>query len=63
LQLPVVSEVLNMPLFVKAGSFLRNLFFFRRVETDLDQEVRSHLELLTEENTQAGNPAARTIIF
>jgi predicted permease len=43
-----------MPLFVKARSFLRNLFLFRRVEADLDQEVQSHLELLTEENILAG---------
>ncbi len=43
-----------MPLFVKARSFLRNLFLARRVEADLDQEVHSHLEMLTEENTRAG---------
>jgi hypothetical protein len=30
-----------MPLFVKARSFLRNLFLARRVEVDLDQDVRS----------------------
>ena len=35
-----------MPLFVKARSFLRNLFFSRRVDVDLDQEVHAHLELL-----------------
>ncbi len=39
-----------MPLFVKARSFLRNLFLSRRVEVDLDQEVHAHLEMLTEEN-------------
>jgi putative ABC transport system permease protein len=43
-----------MPLFVKARSFLRNLFFSRRVEVDLDQELHSHLEMLTEENIRAG---------
>jgi predicted permease len=43
-----------MPLFVKARSFLRNLFQHRGVEADLDQEVRSHLELLIEENIRAG---------
>jgi predicted permease len=45
-----------MPLFVKARSFLRNLFASRRVEVDLDQEVHSHLEMLTEENIRAGLP-------
>jgi putative ABC transport system permease protein len=45
-----------MPLLVKVRSFLRNLFLSRRVEVDLDQEVRSHLEILTEENIRAGMP-------
>jgi predicted permease len=45
-----------MPLFVKAKRFLRNLFLSRRVEVDLDQEVRAHLEMLTEENVRAGMP-------
>jgi putative ABC transport system permease protein len=43
-----------MPLFVKARSFLRNLFLSRRVEVDLDQEVHSHLEMMAEENIRAG---------
>src|SRR5271154_5242904 len=43
-----------MPLLVKARSFLRNLFFTRRVDADLDQEVRSHLEMLVEEKIRAG---------
>jgi putative ABC transport system permease protein len=43
-----------MPLLVKARSFLRNLLLSSRVEADLDQEVRSHLELLAEENLRAG---------
>jgi predicted permease len=43
-----------MPLFVKVRSLLRNLFLSRRVETDLDNEVRSHLELMTEEKVRAG---------
>src|SRR5580692_2564428 len=47
-----------MPLLVKARSFLRNLFFTRRVDADLDQEVHSHLELLIEEKIRAGMPAA-----
>src|ERR1700687_5030529 len=43
-----------MPLLVKARSFLRNLFLYRRVEADLDQEVHSHLEMLIAENIRAG---------
>ena len=43
-----------MPLLVKARSFLRNLFSPHRVEADLDQEVRSHLDLLIAENIRAG---------
>jgi len=45
-----------MPLLVKARSFLRNLFFSRRVEVDLDLEVHSHLEMLIAENIRAGMP-------
>ncbi len=45
-----------MPLLVKARSFLRNLFSTRRLELDLDEEVRSHLELLVDENIRAGMP-------
>ena len=43
-----------MPLLVKTRSFLRNLFLSQRVELDLDLEVRSHLEMLIEENIRAG---------
>src|SRR5580765_2336733 len=45
-----------MPLFVKARSFLRNFFLSRRVDADLDQEVRAHLEMLIAENIRAGMP-------
>ena len=45
-----------MPLFVKARSFVRNLFSTRRLEEDLDQEVRSHLAMLADENVRAGMP-------
>src|SRR5215467_2846063 len=45
-----------MPLLVKARSFLRNLFKTQRVEQDLDLEVRSHLQLLVDENLRAGMP-------
>jgi predicted permease len=47
-----------MSLFVKARSFLRNLFSTQRMEVDLDEEVRSHLAMLTEENIRAGMSAA-----
>jgi len=30
---------------------LENVFFGRRVDSELDQEVKSHLEMLVEENT------------
>lgn len=43
-----------MPFLPKARSFLRNIFLARDVERDLDEEVRSHLEMLTEENVEAG---------
>jgi putative ABC transport system permease protein len=43
-----------MTLFLKARSFLRNLFSSHRLEADLEEEVRSHLELLTAENVRAG---------
>jgi putative ABC transport system permease protein len=46
-----------MPLLPKVHSFLRNLFSFPRMDMDLDQEVHSHIELLTEENIRAGMPA------
>ena len=45
-----------MPLLVKVRSFLRNILLARHVETDLDEELRSHLDMLTEENTRAGMP-------
>ncbi len=43
-----------MQVFVKVRSFLRNLFWSRRVEVDLDEEVLSHLAMLIEENIRAG---------
>ena len=43
-----------MPLFVKARSFLRNLFPSRSVEGDLDEEIQSHLEMLTTEKVREG---------
>ena len=45
-----------MPLSVKLRSFLKNLFWSRRAEIDLDQEIHSYLEMLTEENIRAGLP-------
>jgi putative ABC transport system permease protein len=47
-----------MPLFRKALSFLRNFLLSRRVESELDDEVRAHLELLIDENIRAGMPPA-----
>src|SRR5271169_5007737 len=47
-------EVFGMPLSGKVQSFLRNLFLSRRVEMDLDQEVQSHFEMLTEEKLCSG---------
>jgi predicted permease len=43
-----------MSLPAQLSSFLRNLFFSRRVDADLDSEVHSHLVLLIEENIRAG---------
>jgi putative ABC transport system permease protein len=45
-----------MPLFTKARSFLRNIFSPHRGEADLDREVQSYLQLLTDENVRAGMP-------
>lgn len=44
----------SMPLLPKAKSFLRNLLFIRGLEEDLDQEVRSHFQMLVDENIRAG---------
>ncbi len=46
-----------MPVLVRLRSLVRNLFFARRVEADLEEEVRMHLEILTEENVRAGMTA------
>jgi putative ABC transport system permease protein len=46
--------VFGVPFLFKARSFLRNLFFSRGVEADLDKEVHAHLELLITENIRAG---------
>jgi putative ABC transport system permease protein len=43
-----------MSFFVRARSFLRNLLLSDRVDADLDEEVHSHLEMLTQENLSAG---------
>jgi putative ABC transport system permease protein len=43
-----------MSLFVKVHSFLRNIFSPGHVDSDLDQEVHSHLDLLADENLRAG---------
>jgi len=38
----------------RLSSLLRNLFRKRRVEKELDEEVRSYLDLLAQENIKAG---------
>ena len=43
-----------MPLFAKARSLFRNLRSSPRADADLDDEVRSHLEMLIEENLRTG---------
>jgi putative ABC transport system permease protein len=43
-----------MPLLTTARNFLRNIFSSGGVDTDLEHEVRSHLELLVDENVRAG---------
>jgi putative ABC transport system permease protein len=49
-----LEEEVAVPRLARFQSFLRNLFFPRSVEVDLDREVHSHLEMLTEENIRAG---------
>jgi predicted permease len=43
-----------MPLFLKVRALVRNFLSTRRVEADLDQEIHSHLEMLTGEKIRAG---------
>src|SRR5262249_60209598 len=43
-----------MPIFRKARSVVKNLFLARRVEAELDEEVRAHLEMLVEEKVRSG---------
>jgi hypothetical protein len=43
-----------MLLVVKARSFLRNLFLSRRADSDLNEELHSHLEMLAEEKVRDG---------
>lgn len=45
---------MNVPPLRKIRSLLRNLWHSRRVDTDLDEEVRAHLEMLRDENLHAG---------
>lgn len=45
-----------MPFLKKSWSSLHNLFFQKRLDDDLDREVRSHFDLLTDENLRAGMP-------
>ena len=43
-----------MPVLLHVNSFLRNLFCRERIDKDLDNEIRSHLELLTDEKISEG---------
>ncbi|HVN19191.1 MAG TPA: ABC transporter permease [Dongiaceae bacterium] len=43
-----------MPPVAKVRSFFRNFLFYRHVESDLDEEIRSHIDMLIEENIHAG---------
>src|ERR1043166_5632574 len=43
-----------MAFLAKARSLMKNLFLARRVEAELDEEVRAHLEMLVEEKVRAG---------
>lgn len=53
----VFRKELGVLLFSRTRSFLRNFFLRRSVEEDLEREVRSHVELLADENMRAGmNP-------
>ncbi len=45
-----------MPLLTKFRSFLRNRLSSRQLDTDLDREVRAHLEMIVDENIRAGMP-------
>src|SRR5271170_4686998 len=46
-----------MPFFTKIRSILRNLFYSRHVDDDLSDELRSHVQLLTDLNLRAGMSA------
>lgn len=43
-----------MPVLLHINSLLHNLFCRERIEKDLDNEIRSHLELLTDEKISEG---------
>jgi putative ABC transport system permease protein len=43
-----------MSLFMKTRSFLRNLLLSGRLDSDLGQELHSHLEMVIEQNLRAG---------
>jgi putative ABC transport system permease protein len=44
---------MHMPLFVKLQNLLRNLLHVRHVDADLSEELRSHVQLLTDQNLRA----------
>src|SRR5690348_12974125 len=46
-----------MPGWRRVASFLRNVFRRDRIDHDLDAEVRSYVQLLTDEKVRTGVPA------
>ena len=43
-----------MKLWARVNSFLRNLFQTQQIESQLDDEIRGHAEMLTDERLAAG---------
>ena len=52
-----------MPFLAKPRAFLRNLFSSRAIDADLDNEVRSHLQMLIDENLRAGMAVTLLLVF
>src|SRR4029079_2542582 len=43
-----------MPSAARIRSFFRNLFSTKRLETDLEQEIQTHIEMMIEEKIRGG---------
>lgn len=50
-----------MPGWSRIGSLMRNLFYRRDVEADLDDELRGYVQMLTDEKVAAGIPAKKAL--